>query len=300
MRKHWEGHSALKQKGISGTDKEIGREVDLGGLLIEVDWDTKRRLKEWKLSCPSGILQWGDVIAVASMRQNEIYLFNKNGHLLHTLSHPILNTPHSMAVTRNDTLLVASTGVDGILEFTRKGECIWKWFAFEHGYELDQYGRKRVLNTQGNTEHRNIDYPTLYQTTHVNSIIQHQSEDNIILATLFHQGAIIAVDKKTGVPTTLVAGLDNPHSIRTCGDGYVASDTKKGRIVLLNENLKERGSFQVGSNWLQDAVVLSSGNFLAVRSDEHDIVEVDYKTKKIISTFSYPKNWRAYQAEEIY
>ena len=300
MRKHWEENATLKQKGISGTNKEIGRDVDLGGVLVEIDWDTKKILRKHALSCPSGVSRWGDVIAVASMRQNEIYLLDKAGQVVRTISHPAFNDIHSLWVTSNDTLLVTSTGVDGILEFTREGDCVWQWFAFEHGYEFNQYGKKRILDMRGSVDHREVDYPTLYQATHVNSVMQHKNERGIVLATLFHQGTGISIDKKTGATTTLVTGLHNPHSIRSSGDGYMVSDTKKGSIILLSNDFKEYDVFLTGSHWLQDACMLSNGNFLASRSDENDIVEMDCKTKKIISTFSYPGNWRIYQMEEIY
>ena len=300
MRKHWEEHAVLKGKGISGTDKEIGREVALGGMLVEMDWDTKGILRQQEFSCPSGIAVWGDMLAIASMRQNEICLFDKNWHLIRTLSHLAFNTLHSLAVTREDTLLVTSTGVDGLLEFNKEGTLLWQWFAFEHGYELDQYGKKRFLDMQGIIDHRKIDHPTLHQTTHINSVMQHRSEDDVLLATLFHQGTLVAIDKKTGVSTALVSGLSNPHSIRKSGNGYMVSDTKKGEIILLDKDFDVYDSFQTGSSWLQDATLLSNGNVLAAKSAENTLIEMDGKTKEISSVFSYDTNWRIYHVEELF
>lgn len=298
MKRHWEQHAALKEKGISGTDKEIGRGIDLGGVLIEVDWDTKQILGEHPLSCPSGVCRWGDVLAVASMRRNEIYLFDEQWHALRTISHFALSDIHSMCVTRENSLLVVSSGVDGIVEFDRDGNCIWQWFAFDHGYTLDQFGESRALDMSGKTDHRTLDYPTLRQTTHINSVMQHKDAKHSILATLFHQGTLVAIDKKTGIATTLMNGLHNPHSIRKRSDGYMVTDTKKGSILLLDEDFKIYDVLFSDTNWLQDAIQISGGNFLAGRSNENEIVELDSRTKQVISSFEYDKNWRIYQIEE--
>lgn len=294
MKKHWEENAVLEQKGTTGTNKEIGRDVDLGGILIEVDWDSKKITKKRNLSCPSGISYWGDNLVVASMRQNVIYILNTEWNIIHTLTHPILNDIHSIYVTRDDTLLVASTGVDAIIEFNKAGDVLWKWFAFQNAFNIDQFGRKRSIQIDG-VDHRKNDYPTLYQTTHLNSVIQHPQKSDIVIATLFHQGLVVSIDKKTGDTVILFEGLLNPHSIRKINNGYIVSDTKRGEVVFMDESFREIKRQNTGSVWLQDSKISSWGTLLVARGDKGDIVEISLETGETLNTFTYNKNWKIYQ-----
>ena len=50
------------------------------------------------------------------------------------VSSPLFNALHSISRTQRG-YLVASTGLDLILEFKRDGEILWNWWATDHGFE---------------------------------------------------------------------------------------------------------------------------------------------------------------------
>src|SRR5438874_1446383 len=82
------------------------------------------------------------------------------------VSSPLFNALHSISRTRRG-YLVASTGLDLLLEFNRDGKILWNWWATDHGFELTPTGRPRVIDKE--VDHRKIKYGTLQQTTHINS-----------------------------------------------------------------------------------------------------------------------------------
>ena len=81
---------------------------------------------------------------------------------------PLFNALHSISRTQRG-YLVASTGLDLLLEFNRAGEILWSWWATDHGFEVTPAGRRRELDKSA--DHRTIQYGTLTQTTHVNSAL---------------------------------------------------------------------------------------------------------------------------------
>ena len=146
-----------------------------------------------------------------------------------TVSLPVFNMLHSLSRSKHG-YLVASTGVDAILEFTARGDLLWDWWATEHGFEYTPAGEKRLLDKT--IDHRGVKYGTLAQTTHVNSVAE--LPDGTVLATLFHQGMIIAIDRETGNWQPVLDGLDHPHSVRIINEDYITvADTGRGRALLV-------------------------------------------------------------------
>lgn len=293
MKKHWEKHAALNKRGVPGTNVAIGRDIDLGGVMIDIDWQTKD-VQKTSLSCPSGVAMRNALLAVASMRQNEIYLIDGEGIIVKTISHPYLSDIHSIAFTGANTLLVASTGLDAIIELDMDGALVWSWVAMDHGYEKDSYGNKRSLRLKG-IDHRHMDYPALFQTTHINSVIPHPDKHDVVLATLFYQGEVVEIDKSTGSVSVVFSGLSNPHSIKKIDAGYIVSNTKKGEVIFLDGLYRETRRIATGSAWLQDADISPWGTLFAARGDVGDIAEISLENDSIIDRYVYDPTWRIYQ-----
>lgn len=293
MKKHWEKHATLNKQGVPGTNVPIGRDINLGGVMIDVDWQTKD-IRKTLLSCPSGVAVRGSLLAVASMRQNEIYFIDDKGDIVKTISHPYLSDIHSIAFTDAHTLLVTNTGLDAIIELDMDGVLVWSWFAMDHGYEKDSYGNIRSLQREG-VDHRRMDYPALFQTTHINSVIPHPDKHGVVLATLFYQGEVIEIDKSTGLASVVFSGLSNPHSIKKIGEGYIVSNTKKGEVIFLDNKYRETRRIATGSAWLQDADISPWGTLFAARGDIGDIAEISLENGSIIDRYVYDPTWRIYQ-----
>lgn len=297
MKRHWENASALKSKGITGTNKPIGKSVNLGGIFVEIDWNKKKINKGEKLSCPSGFDFLDDKIVVASMRKNEIYFLNNNLNLLKKISNKLFNDIHHIFITSKKTIFVASTGLDAVVEIDTDGNTIWEWFASEHGYPCDQFGKKRYIDKS--IDHRLIDYPTLYQSTHLNSAIQCPRENNIIYVSLFHQGEIIKINKNNGRTKVIYSDLKNCHSLQIFNQNFYIADTRGKRIIFFNKNFKIKKILKLNINWIQDVCLTTWGTILVADADKNKILEIDFQNNNLISELNYPKEWRIYQMREV-
>jgi hypothetical protein len=72
---------------------------------------------------------------------------------------------------------------------------------------------------------------------HLNSACY--NSDGSILVTLFHQGKGIIIDKASGEIRDVVSGLVNPHKLaKRKGGGYFISDTRRGKLVLADEEFR--------------------------------------------------------------
>ena len=90
--------------------------------------------------------------------------------------------------------------------------------------------------------------------------------DNTVLATLFHQGTLISIDRASGQTRVVLDGLSRPHGIHRREGGFMLSDTLGHRIVLLNERLEVYSEIAFGSQWLQDTILSSAGTYLTLEN----------------------------------
>ncbi|GAC1371200.1 MAG: hypothetical protein NVS2B12_22280 [Ktedonobacteraceae bacterium] len=252
LKKHWStsGQKEQTECPVTVLGSLQKPKEDQGGLLALLD-ESGRVRAEAQLPMPAGMVSSDNGFMVAS-----IYDVHKVTHDLSTIeeetvSLPAFNMLHSLSRSKHG-YLVASTGLDSILEFTGEGDLLWSWWATEHGFAQTPTGEARTLDKT--VDHRGIKYGTLAQTTHVNSVAE--LPDGTILATLFHQGMVIAIERETGAWQPVLEGLDHPHSVRVLNEQYITiADTARGRGLLVNiKGLRGKIEVEVpvDTTWLQD------------------------------------------------
>ncbi|GER88705.1 hypothetical protein KDW_28670 [Dictyobacter vulcani] len=223
---------------------------DQGGLLCLLD-ESGNVKASLDMSMPAGIVPATQGFLIATMY--DVHRVSRD--LSHvepaTISLPSFNLLHSLSRSQRG-YLVASTGLDVIVEFSESGERLWDWWAVEHGFETTPDGQPRFINKD--EDYRGVKFGTLAQTTHVNSVAE--LPDGTILATLFHQGTLIAIERESGNWQVVLDGLDHPHSVRILNEDYVTiADTGRGQGLLVNiKGLKGTIEARVDArtSWLQD------------------------------------------------
>jgi hypothetical protein len=218
----------------------------------------------------------------------------------HVISSPLFNALHSISRTRRG-YLVASTGLDLLLEFNREGEILWSWWATDHGFELTPAGHRRVLDKSA--DHRTMKYGTLNQTTHVNSAAQ--LPDGSVLASLFHQGMIIVIDRESGGWRPVLEGLDHPHAVRVLDEEhFTVADTAHGKALLARIN-HDGGHVEqeidAGTNWLQDCRYDSIHNCWVLVDGKNSRVSLlrGHLGERAFAHFDFDPEWRLYEAQLI-
>ena len=235
------------------------------GFLLVVDWDGERVLGGLELPKPTGFLLERGRLQVALWADDEIATLSgpkvvvRHRHRWFNHLHTLDRTPRG--------LLVTSSGTDLLAEIDDRGEIVWEFFLFEHGY-----GGKRYL--LGQTFDRSLDYNRRYLpaalTTHPNSAIL--VDEHTVLATLFSTGELVRIDRRSGQVDVVLDGMKRPHSIRRRAEGgYMLCDTEGGAVVLLDHDLQREGRIAVPAPWIQDAVfagerLLVAGNRRIVMS----------------------------------
>lgn len=199
----------------------------------------------------------------------------QNGKIVKRSGNNLFNDIHSLSESSQGNLLIVSTGIDGILEVNpdKVSEVIWDWLATENGYQNDPSGNIRVIDR--NFNYQSIETSTPEHTTHINSCVE--VSPGLILATLFHQGEVILINKSTKKAKVLYNGLRNPHFIRKISSGYIVSDTSNNRAILLTKDFKFDQIIESDVDWLQDAIELNSGEFLLADSNNNRIIRVNRK-----------------------
>jgi hypothetical protein len=251
LKKHWTQTREETACPITTLGSLQKPEGDLGGLLCLIE-DMGTTRKVLNLSMAAGLvpsLQGLLVTTFDSIHEVDPQLQSLQPNVI---SSPLFNALHSVSRTRNG-YLVASTGLDLLLEFNRAGEILWTWWATEHGFLHTPTGEARELDKSA--DYRTVRFGTLQQSTHVNSVAE--LPDGRILATLFHQGTVIAIDRETGNWTTVLEGLDHPHSVRILDEQhFTVADTVHGKALMVNIPASGKAIVEeevdAGTSWLQD------------------------------------------------
>src|SRR5256714_13625582 len=182
LKKHWTQTSQDISCPLTVLGSHQKPKEDLGGLLCLIE-DMGSSQKTLELKMAAGMVASDRGVFVTAY--DSIHEFDAGSGIVHpqVVSSPLFNALHSISRTRRG-YLVASTGLDLLLEFNRDGEILWSWWAIDHRFELTPHGRPRVIDKLA--DYRSIQYGTRAQTTHINSAAE--LPDGRFLASLFHQG----------------------------------------------------------------------------------------------------------------
>lgn len=294
LKGHWDKYSALESKGTRGSDRPFIKE--LGGRIEVIDWSTKKVVWSMPIDSPAGTYQLSsDLLMVNSIRSGTINVVSLSRQtIVSTINNPMLNKPHSLIATSSG-FLVASTGVDAIIEVDQKGLTIFSFFFTDHGYNLDQFGRKRTIDVGAN--HQGVEYPSLYQTTHVNYARYIDKAESRIVATLFHPGELVTIDKSSGNVEVILSGLKNPHNLKPALDKQLLCNTSVNTILIMNRDFLVTGQLGEGHgmSWVQDAVYCeASGTIVAADADNHRLLELDW-SNSVVDEYCFPIDFRIYE-----
>lgn len=307
LKNHWKQTGQAQQEGPTAQQEQktecpltvLGSlekpKEDQGGLLCLLD-ECGNTLSSVALPMPAGMAPSEDGVLVASLGAVHKVTSDLSSIQQDVVSVPSFNMLHSMSRTQRG-YLVASTGLDAILEFTEEGDLLWSWWATEHGFETTPTGELRVVDKTA--DHRAVKYGTLAQTTHVNSVAE--LPDGCILASLFHQGMIIAIDRESGDWETILEGLDHPHAIRVLADNYfTVADTARGRALMVH--IKDgRGVIEAevsaGTDWLQDCSYDYRRDHWVLVDGKNSRVSVrtGLSGDRTLAQFNLNPEWRLYE-----
>jgi len=268
---------------------------DQGGLLCSLD-DRETIQTVVELSMPAGMAFSDNGVFVAALDTVHEVSTDLSKIQRNVVSLPVFNLLHSLSRSKRG-YLVASTGLDAIFEFTRQGELLWSWWATDHGFEMTPGGQCRIIDKHA--DHRGIKYGTLTQTTHVNSVAE--LPDGRVLASLFHQGMVIAIDRDSGDWKPVLEGLNHPHAIRVLSDGYITvADTGHGRGLMVNMKNgygKIEAEVSANTNWLQDCCYDAQHDQWALVDGKNSRLELrsGLQGDRAISQFDLNPEWRLYE-----
>lgn len=298
LKKHWSATDQQLQCPLTVRGSYQKPEEDLGGLLCLID-NLGCTQKTIDLAMAAGMVESEHGMLITAF--DRIYEVDTRLDTIRpgVITSPLFNALHSISRTRRG-YLVASTGLDLLLEFDRQGEILWSWWATDHGFEFTPTGQRRELDKSA--DHRLIKYGTLSQTTHVNSVAE--LPNGRILASLFHQGMVIAIDRATGAWQPVLENLDHPHAIRILdAEHFTVADTVRGRALLVQlDRQSERGQIQAevdgGTSWLQDCSYnqLLDTWLLVDGKNSRVALRRGLLGEKAIARFDIDPEWRLYEA----
>jgi hypothetical protein len=298
LKKHWSETGQTAQCPLTVLGSIEKPREDTGGLLCLID-DFGFSQKTIDLKMAAGMVNTENGVLITtfgSIHEADADLGTLKRDIV---SSPLFNALHSISRTERG-YLVASTGLDLLLEFNRKGEILWSWWATDHGFEFTPTGSRRELDKSA--DYRDVQFGTLAQTTHINSAAE--LPDGRVLASLFHQGMVIAIDRASGDWRPVLEGLNHPHAVRILDKShFTVADTVHGKALLVRiDEQSGRGiveqSIDAGTSWLQDCRYDAEYNswILVDGKNSRLILRGSRAGDKSVARIDLDPEWRLYEA----
>jgi len=294
----WKQNTLLSSSGSDGAppvmDQE-GCQPYIGGMFVLYDWERDQVVWQIEVDGAMGYCWHQERLYINLLRFGEILVLDGDGREVQRISHPAFNDLHSIVPTRRGFLLT-STGIDSIIEIDHKGELIYEWSALEHGYHL--LGNRQPRNLDRSLDHRYMLYPTSSHTIHVNSARFADAEEEVILATFFVQGTIVAIHRQSGQAEIVVRGLSRPHDVRPYMDGcWIVSDTTNNQALILDKDWRIVRRIAQDFDWVQSSAPLPDGSIVLADSNHHRLVRAYPHEEYEIRAF--PPDWRVYLVDAV-
>ena len=298
LKKHWSETGQVASCPLTVLGSIEKPKEDTGGLLCLID-DFGFSQKTVDLKMAAGMVNAENSVLITTFGSIHEADTDLGTLKRDVVSSPLFNALHSISRTERG-YLVASTGLDLLLEFNRKGDILWSWWATDHGFEFTPDGSRRTLDKSA--DYRATQFGTLAQTTHINSAAE--LPDGRVLASLFHQGMVIAIDRESGDWQPVLEGLDHPHAVRILDNHhFTVADTVHGKALLVRiDEYNGRGiveqAIDAGTTWLQDCRYDAEYDawILVDGKNSRLILRGSRSGDKSIARLDLDPEWRLYEA----
>lgn len=290
-RESWHGTTGLAKVGESAFHAVRWENQ---GVLAALEPDTGECLWRLTLDTPAGFALDEDRIYINSMYGNRVSVLAPDLDTIDVLAKWFMNDLHSLTLTAHG-LLITSSGVDAVVEIAASGDELWSWFATDRAYRRP--GPRP--SARHRRDFRRNPISTQHQATHCNSAVAHSfNGSEAVVIALFHQGDIIAVDRKSGRHRVLLSGMDKPHSVRKTSTGWVVSDSRNNCVVLLDHDFWISSVIDGDFDWVQDAI-FHEGRLLVADANHSRLVWWDLEKNRPLREIRYSDQWKIYQVEII-
>lgn len=295
------------------------RKVALGGI-VSISLKNGQSSEERVLSNlnePRGIDFHKGKIAISS--ENKVYVLSDTIHIIQNDWFSYIHTVE-FSPFKEENLLISSSGYDCIFEYNWKQNiCEWEWFAWENGmcqgkdlqtntplyltrdeeqFKLwDKEGKNALLVDDPLTQV----LPTAKRSAFINSVSYHQSNEGVLLATLFHQGSVAHINQNTGKIAVVMDGLRNPHGGWQSANILMATSTASGEVRLnddtfIFQNLANKPAELAEMEWLQNSKKIK--DFILTIDSNRTSFVVFHPEKKLYDIIPYNNNWAVQDVDE--
>lgn len=188
---------------------------------------------------------------------NRVVQIDERGSVQRVYTHPWFSFLHTVQVSVNrGHMLVASSGFDMILEINLdSGEEVWRWSAWEHGFDQDSNGTRLTASREeferliAEGVQASLIVPSDYgeqgivtsrRSAHPNMVVYEDTTGRFILFCVAHTGGLFRYDRSTSKVERVADFLHQmPHGLqKEKGGGWLVTDTTHGSVYLLDDGFR--------------------------------------------------------------
>lgn len=227
---------------------------------------------------------------------------DEDGDVYKSFTHELMNDVHEMQKTSRGTILVASTGMDVLLEFDRDFNLIWTWKMWKHLPEHTRPGDYYPAEMEDKDVRGYAMYPdNRYHLNYATYLGQGQ-----ILCSALNYG-VFMVDRHSNEITKEWTRLDECHNPTINGVPLTVAESGKDRIVQLDSDMEFQTIFDEGLNFPKDADPIPGSKHDIYGAEEWLITDtkngrslvMNAETGQVIKEFAYGEKTAPYEADYL-
>lgn len=229
-------------------------------------------------------------------------LVDEDGDVHDTFTHELMNDVHEIQKTKDNTYLVASTGMDTIIEFDEYFNEIWQWNMWEHTMDItrptdyypEMYSDADCRDIAGSPDDRyHLNYVTM-----ADHETEHRGEP-VMLCSALNYGAFL-VGQESGNILCKNMDLHECHNPTYDFGTYVVSESGNDRVVRIYWDEIREVLFDGDLSFVKDADRIDrDGNWLLTdaKNDRLLVWNVDDDEPK--KEFQLPESSHPYESDYL-
>jgi hypothetical protein len=262
-------------------------ELRIGGL-----FDTSRGVK-YKGFRPSSVARLDDGLTLISEWKSVVWV-DEDGSVVRREQHDLMNEVHEVERTDRGTFLVASTGLDTVVEFDEDWNVLWRWHMWEHVDPATRPGNYYPPAVVGQSVREIAFSPD--ERYHLNYVTELDPETLLCSARLY---GVFTIDKATGEVRETITDCEESHNPVAVDDDVVLCESGRDRVVSTDMESVTGVLFEGGLDFVKDADPMGGGDWLVTDTKNDRVLVWTRDEPEPAEEYELPTRSKPYEADYL-
>jgi hypothetical protein len=242
---------------------------------------------------PSSVERLDDGLTLIAEWKSAVWV-DEDGDMVRREQHYLMNEVHEVQKTDRGTYLVASTGLDTIIEFDEDWNQLWCWHMWEHADPVTRPPNYYPHLITGRDVREVAFSPD--ERYHLNYVTELDEDTLLCSARLY---GIFTVDRTTGEVLSEFTDIEESHNPVRVDDEVVLCESGKNRVVSTDMEEVTDVLFEGRLDFVKDADPLGGGDWLVADTKNDRILVWNRRDDRPKEVYDLPERSKPYESDHL-